>query len=125
MVVVLVSVTEEKLMVRLIGERRAIILLERSAEVSPEAIVLGFRLTRARNFFGIDEMSCPPVALDESPRASYVNRIPTVPESVVLETDPWLVAGRLAVALYDHAVQSCVTAKIDSRSVGGPWGALV
>ena len=46
-----------------------------------------------------------PVALDEPPGAGHVDRVPGVAEPVVLELDPGLVAGGLAVALDDHAVQ--------------------
>lgn len=77
--------------------------------VLPQTIVLGLRLARTRNFFGIDQMSCPPIALNESPRASHVNGVPTVPESIVLEANPRLIAGRFAVTLYHHAMQSSIT----------------
>lgn len=77
--------------------------------VVPETVVLGLRLTRTGNFFGIDEMSRPPITLHESPCTCHVHGVPAVSESVVLEADTRLVAGRLAVALDDHAVQAGVT----------------
>lgn len=77
----------------------------------PEAVVLGFWLTRTRNFFGIDQMSGPPIALDESPRASNVDCVPTIPESIVLEANAWLITGRFAVTLDHYTVQSRVTVR--------------
>lgn len=77
--------------------------------VSPQTVVLGLRLARTRNFFGIDQMSCPPIALNESPCTGHVNGVPTVPESIVLEANTRLIAGRFAVTLYHHAMQSSIT----------------
>lgn len=85
---------------------------------TPEAVVLGFRLPGTGNFFGIDQVSCAPVALDKSPRAGHVNRVPTVSKSVVLEANARLIPGRFAVTLYDHAMQSCVAAKRGKNVVG-------
>lgn len=85
---------------------------------TPEAIVLGFRLPGTGNFFGIDQVSRAPVALDKSPRAGHVNRVPTVSKSVVLEANARLIPGRFAVTLYDHAMQSCVAAKRGKNVVG-------
>lgn len=77
--------------------------------IVPETIVLGLRLAGTGNFFGIDEMSRSPITLNESPRARHVHGVPTVPESVVLEANARLIAGRFAVTLDDHAVQAGVT----------------
>lgn len=77
--------------------------------IVPETIVLCLRLAGTGNFFGIDEMSRSPITLNESPRARHVNGVPTVPESVVLEANARLIAGRFAVTLDDHAVQAGVT----------------
>lgn len=77
--------------------------------IVPETVVLGFRLARTGNFFGIDEMSRPPITLDESPCTCHVHGVPAVSESVVLEADARLIAGRFAVTLDDHAVQAGVT----------------
>lgn len=75
----------------------------------PKAVVLGFRLAGTRNLFGIDKVSRPPVALDESPSTCHVHGVPAVPESIVLEANARLIARRLAVTLDDHAVQARVT----------------
>lgn len=75
----------------------------------PEAVVLGLRLTGTGDLFGIDEVSRPPITLDESPRTCHVHGVPAVPESIVLEANARLVARRLAVTLDDHAVQARVT----------------
>lgn len=77
--------------------------------VVPETVVLGFRLAGPGDLFGIDEMSRPPITLDEPPRTCHVHGVPAVPESVVLEANAGLVARRLAVTLDDHAVQAGVT----------------
>lgn len=42
---------------------------------------------------------------------SYIDGVPRVPEPIVLELDAGLVAGRLAVALDDHAVEAGVAAE--------------
>lgn len=76
----------------------------------PETVILSFRLTGTGYLFGIDEVSCPPITLDESPRTCHIHGVPAVPESVVLEANARLVARRFAVALDDHAVQARVTA---------------
>lgn len=75
----------------------------------PEAVVLSFCLTGTGYLFRIDEVSCPPITLDEPPRTCHIHGIPAVPESVVLEANARLVARRLAVALDNHAVQTRVT----------------
>ena len=51
-------------------------------------------------------MSGAPVTLDKPPGPSHVDSVPRVPESVVFELHPGLVASRLAVAFDNHAVQS-------------------
>lgn len=98
-------------MVRTIGDDGA----SEKIHKIPEAVVLGFWLTRTRNFFGIDQMSRPPIALDESPRASNVDCVPTIPESIVLEANPWLITSRFAVTLYHYTVQSRVTVREHNR----------
>jgi hypothetical protein len=47
-----------------------------------------------------------PVALDEPPCSGDVDGVPRVPEAVVFEADAGLVAGGLAVALDDDAVET-------------------
>ena len=54
------------------------------------------------------EVAGAPVALDEAPRACDVNRVPAVPEAAALKADAWLVAGRLAVALHNGAMEAGV-----------------
>lgn len=54
-------------------------------------------------------MSGAPVALNEPPRAVKVDRVPRVPEPVVLKPEARLVASGLAVSLDDHAMKSGVT----------------
>jgi len=77
--------------------------------IVPETVVLGFRLAGPGDLFGIDEMSRPPITLDEPPRTCHVHGVPAVPESVVLEANAGLIARRLAVTLDDHAMQAGVT----------------
>lgn len=72
----------------------------------PEAVVFSFRLTGTGNLFGIDEVSCSPITLDEPPRTCHVHGVPAVPESVVLEANARLIACRLAVTLDDDAMQA-------------------
>lgn len=86
------------------------------SRVLPQTVVLGLRLARTRNFFGIDQMSCPPIALNESPCTGHVNGVPTIPESIVLEANPRLVAGRFAVTLYHHAMQPSITEEEKKKS---------
>ena len=49
-----------------------------------------------------------PVALDKPPGPGHVDRVPGVPEPVVLKLDPGLVAGGLAVTLDHDAVKTGV-----------------
>lgn len=63
------------------------------------------------SFFGIDEVSSAPIALDETPGARYVNGVPGVAETVVFETDTWLVTGGFGVAFDYDAVQTSITGK--------------
>lgn len=62
-------------------------------------------------------MPRPPVALHEPPRPRHVNRIPRVPEAVVLELDAGLVPCRLAVAFDHNAVQTRVA--VEGKGVLG------
>lgn len=57
---------------------------------SPQTV--GFGFSWLGNLFGVDQMSGPPVALDEPPRPGHVDSVPRVSEAVVLEADPGLVA---------------------------------
>ena len=82
-------------------------------QAAPQAVRLCF--ARLGHLLGVDEMPGAPVALDEPPGAGHVDRVPGVAEPVVLELDPGLVAGGLAVALDHDAVQPGVAG--DTRMV--------
>lgn len=56
-------------------------------------------------------MPSSPIALNESPSASHIHGVPTVPESVIFETNARLVASRLAVAFDHDAVKTCVAVR--------------
>ena len=96
MVVILVSETFQ-------GEELVIY----SSSLLPQAVRFGF--SGFGDLLSIHQMSCAPVTLNESPGPSDIHCVPGISEPIVLELDPRLVTGRLAVALYNHAVQSSKT----------------
>lgn len=57
-------------------------------------------------------MARTPVALDKSPSAGYVDRIPRVPKAVSLELDARLISGRFAVTLDDDTVKASITVHV-------------
>ena len=57
-------------------------------------------------------MPCAPIALDESPGTVNINRVPRIAETVVLETDSRLIAGRFAVTFDHHAMETSVAKEI-------------
>ena len=79
-------------------------LVSAVSSLLPQAVRFSF------SWFGhllsIDQMSCAPVTLNESPGSSDIHSVPGVSESVVLELYPRLVASRLAVTLDNHTVES-------------------
>ena len=76
-------------------------------KAAPQAVRLGF--ARLGNLLGVDEVPGAPVALNKPPGPGHVDRVPGVPEPVVLKLDPGLVAGGLAVTLDHDAVETRVT----------------
>lgn len=54
------------------------------------------------------QVSRAPIALNKTPGARHIDRIPRVPEPVALEFYPRLVSGRFAVALNNHTVEASV-----------------
>ena len=116
-IVVLVSAKAKQLKTLQVEQLTMTVYQKRSERFHkiPEAVVLGFWLARTRNFFGIDQMSRPPIALDESPRASNVHCVPTIPESIVLEANARLITSRFAVTLYYYTVQSRVAVRKRNR----------
>ena len=64
----------------------------------PQAVWFG--LSWLWNFFGIDQMSGTPVALDEAPRPRNIDGIPRITEAIVFKFYSGLVTRWFTVAFY-------------------------
>lgn len=58
----------------------------------PKTVGFAFA-TRFRHLFGIDQMTCAPVALNEAPGTGDIDGVPRVAEAVVLEAHSRLITG--------------------------------